>query len=83
MKQPELHKALRAQGLTVTKLAEQFSIGRSHLSQVLANKPGRGGQTRRKIARYLPPVALQLLGWDVRGNLITTETTAGNARRRE
>jgi transcriptional regulator with XRE-family HTH domain len=67
--QPEVMKLLRERGLTVGALAERAGVSRPHLSLVLRNVPGRGGQVRRKVARHLVERELTALGWDVEGNL--------------
>jgi len=88
MKNLIFHSRLRGlelggQRLTVTALAGAIRSTPSHLSQVLNNRPGvpgqkygtgRGGRTRRVIARFLrenyPGAAgeiLKSLGWDEEG----------------
>lgn len=58
--------------LTVGRLAEAIFVNRAHLNDVLNNKPGRGGNTRWKVAKYLrqqfPDRAAELLaalGWEI------------------
>lgn len=60
---------LKHRGLRVKDLAEQARVSRCHLSEVLQNKPGRGGQTRRRVAPLLLPEELALLGWDENGRM--------------
>lgn len=62
--------ALRERGMTLTQLAEQARVNRAHLSEVIANRPGRGAQVRRKVAPLLTKRELQLLGWDNEGRLL-------------
>lgn len=70
MKNWELHKSLHARGLNQTRLARLAHTGRSHVSEVLNNKPGHGGQTRKKLAQFLTESELALLGWDKEGNVV-------------
>jgi transcriptional regulator with XRE-family HTH domain len=65
----ELKRLLRAEGMTLGSLAVAVGSGRSHLSQVLNGKPGRGGKTRGKVARWVRDhcaageAMLTALGW--------------------
>lgn len=59
--------SLHERRLTVQELARRIHSGRAHVSQVLANKPGRGYRTRRKLADHLLSTELALLGWDALG----------------
>lgn len=68
---------LRARRLTLTSLALLAGCGRSHLSQVVNGHPGRGGLTRRKVARHLRPEELAALGWDSMGR--RKDPPSGNA----
>jgi hypothetical protein len=61
---------LRQRGVTVTALAEVAGVGRSALAQILSGTPGRGGKSRRKIARHLNDTELALLGWNREGKLV-------------
>ncbi len=70
MKNFKFHQSLRKRCLTASSLARLAGVGRSHLSQVINGKPGRGGHTRRKIARHLTEEELGLLGWDAEGRVI-------------
>lgn len=63
----KLLSLLHERGETVESLARQAGTGRAHANQVMANKPGRGYITRRKLAEFLKPEELQLLGWDSLG----------------
>lgn len=74
---------LSKRGLNQAGLAAAVHCGRCHLSQVLANVPGRGGQTRRKLAYWIVlqcgpdgPEMLKELGWDEEGNVL--ECSTGN-----
>lgn len=49
--------------MNVTKLAKMATVGRCHLEQVLANVPGRGLYTRRRLFPYLTAEEVRLLGW--------------------
>lgn len=69
MKNAEVHQSLRKNGLTVTALAARANVSRRHLGMVLANKPGRGKQVRRKVAPLLPDETLEILGWDRQGEV--------------
>jgi len=61
---------------TVEKIAAAIYVNRSHLNDVLNNKPGHGGQTRPKVARFFKAnfeqsaAILQSLGWDGEGNIV-------------
>lgn len=55
--------SLHERGMTQKKLAALTGCGRSHLSQVLSNKKGRGGQTRRKLIPHLTLEEIFMLGW--------------------
>jgi len=63
MKNWKLFQSLKNRGLSGTTLAATAGVGRSHLSQVLANVPGRGGHTRRKLFPHLVPEKVSMLGW--------------------
>lgn len=57
--------------MTVEKLAAQCLTGRAHTTQVLANKPGRGHLTRKRLAPWLTCIELALLGWGADGRLMS------------
>lgn len=59
----DFNKSLRARGLNQTSLAAAINCSRSHLCQVLNNRDGRGGQTRRKLWAYLTVEEIVSLGW--------------------
>ncbi len=61
---------LRLRCMTHAQLAEAIGSSRSHVSLVLSNTPGRGGKTRKKLARLLTSDERGLLGWDAHGNLL-------------
>jgi hypothetical protein len=63
MKQNEFKKSLRERRMSVTKLAHLAVVGRSHLAQVLENRPGRGLYTRRRLFPHLTAKEVMLLGW--------------------
>lgn len=63
MRNQKFYKLLRERGMTATLLAELSGTGRSHLSEVLNNKPGHGGHTRRKIFPWILPAEAEALGW--------------------
>ena len=69
---------------TVEALAENISSSRAHVTQVLNNVPGRGHQTRRKLARLFKANftywrdLLLTLGWDENGNRLTGGDQAVN-----
>jgi hypothetical protein len=83
-------RLLQARGLTVQTLADALGTSRSHLSQVLANKPagpgqafgtGRGGRTRTRVIKYFQaqhaadlPGLLAVLGWNERGGIVPRGT---------
>jgi hypothetical protein len=55
---------------TVAKIAAAIYSGRAHVTQVLNNEPGRGGQTRAKLIKFFrkefPETSEQILeslGW--------------------
>jgi hypothetical protein len=54
---------LSRRGETVSGLAAKTRLGRSHVSQVLHNHPGRGGKSRHKLRRMLTLEELVALGW--------------------
>jgi hypothetical protein len=64
---PKLLSLLHERGETVASIARQAGTGRAHANQVMANKPGRGYITRCKLAQFLKPEELQILGWDALG----------------
>jgi len=75
----ELRKLKAPDGsrLTVGKIAAAIYCNRAHLGEAINHKPGRGSQTRRKMAAYLlrahPGQAAQLLktlGWNELGEII-------------
>lgn len=72
MKSYLLHRLLHARGENTTTLAAKICSSRTHVGQVLNNDPGRGGQTRRKLAPLLTPEELALAGWDQAGNLLSS-----------
>lgn len=57
------NKSLQARGLNQTSLAAAVNCSRSHLCQVLNNREGRGGQTRRKLFAHLTVDEITALGW--------------------
>jgi hypothetical protein len=59
----KFYRLLHARGLDGTFLAEMVGSNRSHVSEVLNNKPGHGGQTRRKLFLWLMPDEIEALGW--------------------
>ncbi len=61
---PKVISLLHERGMTVEKLAAAILSGRAHVTQVMANKPGRGGQTRRKLNPLLTTAERELLGWE-------------------
>jgi transcriptional regulator with XRE-family HTH domain len=60
-----IHRSLHARGLTQATLAARAGVGRSHLSQVMGNVPGRGGHTRKKLFPHLTPDEILSLGWGI------------------
>lgn len=48
----------------MTRLAQLAGTGRSHLTQVLSNQPGRGHLTRRRVFPFLTRSEVRLLGWE-------------------
>jgi hypothetical protein len=66
---PKLIASLHERGETVQSLAQKAGTGRCHATQVLANKPGRGHLTRRKLAPLLTFSELELLGWNLNGTI--------------
>jgi transcriptional regulator with XRE-family HTH domain len=73
MMNASIHELLKRSGWTVSRLAEAAGVSRCHLSEVLANTPGRGGIVRRKVAKFLKPAELAALGWDEKGKLVSRE----------
>lgn len=73
---------LSEQGHNQKSLAATLNCGLSHLNQVLNNHPGRGGQTRRKVAKWVAESCgeksaemLKELGWDAAGNMVPQGTS--------
>ena len=58
---------LHERGLTHKKIAAAIGSSRAHVCLVLRNTPGRGHQTRRKIAPLLTERERALLGWTASG----------------
>ena len=46
------------------RLAAAAGLGRSHVSQVLHGHPGRGGQSRRKLAKVMTEAEREVMGWE-------------------
>ena len=61
----EFKRRLRERGETISSLARKTFCGRSHVSQVVNGRPGRGGHTRRKLAQFLTAEETALLGWSI------------------
>lgn len=57
------YDSLHHRGLNQAKLAALSVTNRSHLCQVLNNKPGHGHHTRRRLFPYLNAKEIALLGW--------------------
>lgn len=61
---------------TVARVAEEIGSGRAHVVQVLANKPGRGGHTRKRLIRFFRGNftywrdMLAALGWTEEGGIV-------------
>jgi hypothetical protein len=73
MKNARFYALLHGRGLTVAGLAAQIHSSRAHVTEVLNNKPGRGGYTRAKLAPLLTPAERDTLGWDECGKLSPVE----------
>lgn len=59
-----LYRSLHARGLTQAKLAALAGIKtRSVLARILTNEPGRGKETRGKLAPHLTAEEWGMLGW--------------------
>ncbi len=58
-----LRAMLRGRRMNFTKLAVAAGLGRSHVSQVLNGRPGRGGQSRRKLAKVMTEAENEAMGW--------------------
>ena len=82
MKNRDFHFKLRklkdesGQPWTVARIAEAIFVNRSRLNDVFNNLPGHGGNTRRKVVKFLsqkfPNQAIGLLtalGWDEHGEI--------------
>jgi transcriptional regulator with XRE-family HTH domain len=67
---PAIYFKLKERGVRLNGLAAAAQVSRPHLSAVLQNKPGRGAQVRRKVAKLLMEEELKILGWDKDGNKI-------------
>ncbi len=65
---------------TVEKVAEAIYSSRAHVTEVLNNKPGRGGKTRLKLVRFFKQNftfwrdMLAALGWDEDGGIVPQGT---------
>lgn len=66
---------------TIEKIAAEIYVNRSHLTDVLNNKPGHGAQTRPKLIKFFKAKfrkqrrwqeILEALGWDENGCLMAT-----------
>lgn len=76
---------LRENGHTQASWAKALGLDRTRLTQALGNVPGRGRDTRWKIAAYIqshfqhhPEVMLQELGWNARGEVVGLDCSTGN-----
>lgn len=69
VKNYNFYRALHGRGETAGSLARAIGSSRGHVTEVLQNKPGHGGQTRGKLARLLTPEELGFLGWMEEGSL--------------
>jgi hypothetical protein len=69
MKNWDLLRSLHDRGETTTTLATKIGSCQSHVSQTLANDPGRGARTRKKLAPLLTEQELELAGWNADGTL--------------
>jgi hypothetical protein len=63
MKNKPFYHLLHARGLDTTMLAFFVGTSRAHLTEVLNNKPGHGGKTRRKLFPFILPEEAAALGW--------------------
>ena len=68
--------------LTVERMAAAIFVNRAHLTDVLNNKPGHGGNTRWKVVKFLKQkqpahaaALLDALGWDADGNVKPPSST--------
>ncbi|MCC7374283.1 MAG: hypothetical protein IT581_06490 [Verrucomicrobiales bacterium] len=61
----EFYSAIADRGLDAGKLARRIRSNRAHVTLVLNNTPGRGGHTRKKLAKLLTPEELKILNWKV------------------
>lgn len=74
-----LYRSLHARKLTQVKLARLTGVDRSVLARILTNEPGRGKETRGKLAPHLTAEEWGMLGWPFwewqlnGGTLTTTE----------
>ena len=59
-----LRVMLRGRRMNFTRLAAAAGLGRSHVSQVLHGHPGRGGQSRRKLAKVMTEAEREVMGWE-------------------
>lgn len=59
------YRAIGERGLDAGNLARRIRSNRAHVTLVLNNTPGRGGHTRKKLAKLLKPEELQILNWKV------------------
>lgn len=73
MKNWQLLRALKLRKQGIRSLAAAIGSNRCHVSQVLNNIPGRGGQTRRKLAKLMTAEELKLAGWDANGNQVAQD----------
>lgn len=62
-----LRTMLAGRRMNFTRLAAAAGLGRSHVSQVLNGHPGRGGQSRRKLAKVMTEVEKEVMGWGQAG----------------
>jgi hypothetical protein len=71
---------------TVGKVAQAIYSNRAHVTEVLLNREGRGGNTRRKLVRFFKEnfhnwkELIDALGWDEAGNKVPQGTHSCNTQ---
>lgn len=67
------YRRLRRRGHDAGTLADKIVSGRTHVTEVI-NGTKDSPRTRRRLARYLKPEELGLLGWDKHGAVVPRST---------
>lgn len=74
-----LVRSLRGRFGGLKALANELRMSRSHLSEVLMNRKGRGGIVRKKVAAIMTPEELHMAGWNADGTLMEKRPPVSSA----